>query len=184
MSQTAGIWKIDPSHSVAEFAVKHMMISTVKGRFGEVEGVVELNPEQPSQGRVDVAIQAASIDTRNADRDAHLRSPDFFDTDRFPTITYVSRRVEPLDGDRLRLVGDLTIRGITREIPLVVTPGGLVTDPWGNLRVGYSAAGVVNRKDFGLTWNAVIEAGGVAVGDEVRIGIDVELIRQAERAAA
>lgn len=178
------IWTIDPSHTDIGFAVKHLMISTVKGRFTDVSGTVELDPEDPAGGSISVTIGAASIDTRNADRDAHLRSPDFFDADTYPTLTYRSRRVEQLDGDRLRVVGDLTIRGIRREVPLTVTPGGLVTDPWGHVRVGYAASAVVNRSDFGLTWNKALEAGGVLVGEEVKISLDIELVRQAEQAAA
>jgi polyisoprenoid-binding protein YceI len=184
MTSDNRIWSIDPSHTDVGFAVKHLMISTVKGRFTDFDGTVELDPDHPAQGRVKVIIRAASIDTRNADRDAHLRSADFFDADRFPTLTFVSRRVEPLDGGRLRIVGDLTIRGVTREVPLEVVPGGAVKDPWGNLRVGYAATAVVNRADFGLTWNTVLEAGGVVVGEDVRINIDAELVRQAEQAAA
>jgi polyisoprenoid-binding protein YceI len=175
---------VDASHSTAEFAVKHLMIATVKGRFGELEGTVELDPERAESGRVDVTIKAASVDTRSEQRDAHLRSPDFFDVEKHPTITYRSRRVEPLAGGQLKVVGDLTIRGISREVPLAVTPGGFARDPWGNERAAYVASAAINRGDFGLTWNAALETGGVLVGDEVKINLEVELVRQAAQAAA
>jgi polyisoprenoid-binding protein YceI len=177
-------WTIDASHTDVEFAVRHLMISTVKGRFADVSGTVELDPERPAEARADVTIQVGSIDTRNAERDAHLRSPDFFDVDEYPVMTYRSRRVESLGHGTLRVLGDLTIRGTTREVPLTVTPGGLIKDPWGNVRVGYSATAVINRSAFGLTWNKALEAGGVLVGEEVTINLELELVRQAERAAA
>jgi polyisoprenoid-binding protein YceI len=160
------------------------MIATVKGRFGEVQGTVELDPLRIDAGHVDVSINAASIDTRSEQRDAHLRSPDFFDVEKYPTITYRSRRIEQLSGGQLLVVGDLTIRGITREVPLTVTPGGFARDPWGNERAAYVATTEISRGDFGLTWNAALETGGVLVGDEVKINLEVELVRQAAQAAA
>jgi polyisoprenoid-binding protein YceI len=177
-------WTVDASHSSVEFAVRHLMISTVRGRFTDVSGTIELDPDNPAGARGEVSIGVASIDTGVADRDAHLRSPDFFDAESYPAMTYTVRRVDALAGGKLTVVGDLTIRGATREVPLTVEPGGAVRDPWGNLRVGYGASAVVNRAHFGLTWNKALETGGVLVGDEVKIAIEVELVRKAEQAAA
>jgi polyisoprenoid-binding protein YceI len=177
-------WQIDPTHTAAEFAVKHLMISTVKGHFGEVSGTVHTDNLIPANTAVEVAINVASIDTRNEQRDTHLRSADFFDVEHFPTITFRSKRVEGDPSAALRIVGDLTIRGVTREIVLEAESEGRTRDPWGNDRAGFSAKAKINRKDFGLTWNMVLEAGGVAVGDEIRISIDVELVKQSVQAQA
>jgi polyisoprenoid-binding protein YceI len=174
---TAGTWRIDPTHSHVEFAVRHLMISTVKGRFGEVSGTVQVDPNDPAASVVDVAINVGSIDTREAQRDAHLRSADFFDVDRFPTLHFRSTRVSG-EGEDLRLTGNLTIRDITREVTLNVTPEGQARDPWGGDRAGYSATTRINRNDFGLTWNVALEAGGFVVGDEIKISIDVELVKE------
>jgi polyisoprenoid-binding protein YceI len=185
ISTDASSWQIDPAHSHIEFAVRHLMISMVKGRFADVQGMVWMDDSDPGAVLVDVTIQTASIDTRQEQRDAHLRSPDFFDAAQFPTITFRSRRIEgnPLEGD-FRLIGDLTIRGITREVTLEVSAEGRVTDPWGEERAGFSAHAKIDRTDFGLTWNQALEAGGVLVGNEIKISIEVELIRQAAQAAA
>ena len=183
MKSTNERW-IDASHSNIEFAVRHMMISKVRGRFTDVTGTVELDPDHPTQAHGEVTIAAASIDTGEANRDQHLRSPDFFDVDQHPTMTYRTRRVEPLTAGKFRVVGDLTIRGITKEVPLTVQSGGAAKDPWGNYRVAYAASAAVNRTDFGLTWNKALETGGVLVGDEVAITIEMQLVRQAEQAAA
>jgi polyisoprenoid-binding protein YceI len=178
-------WQIDPAHSHVEFAVRHLMISSVKGRFGDVQGTVSVDESDARAVVVDVTIQVASIDTRQEQRDAHLRSADFFDEARFPTITFRSRKVEGhhLDGE-FRLLGDLTIRDVTREVILDVSAEGRLTDPWGAERAGFSARGKIDRTDFGLTWNQTLEAGGVLVGNEVKIAVEVELIRQAKQAAA
>lgn len=178
------LWTLDPAHTNVEFAVRHLMISTVKGRFGDVKGTVALDLANPAAGSVDVTLAAASIDTRNADRDTHLRSPDFFDAERFPTLRYVSRRVEPQADGTFRLIGDLTIRGVTREVPLVATLEGTGRDPWGGERAAFSATGRVNRADFGLVWNTLLETGGVAVGDEVKMTVESELVKAAAKAAA
>lgn len=170
-------WKIDPAHTNVEFSVRHLMITTVKGRFADVNGTVKTDDGDPARGEVDVTIAVASIDTREAQRDTHLRSADFFDAEHFPTLTFRSTRVESSRGDGLRLVGNLTIRGVTREVALDVTSEGRVTDPWGGERAGFTASTTIKRSDFGLTWNQVLEAGGVAVGDEVKITIDAELVR-------
>jgi polyisoprenoid-binding protein YceI len=170
-------WRIDPAHSHIEFAVRHMMISTVKGRFAEFSGTIEGDEQDPASSSVRVEIAASSIDTRAEQRDAHLRSADFLDADRFPTITFVSKRVERA-GDHLRLVGDVTIHGVTREIVLAVESGGRGKDPWGQERAAFHATGKLDRTDFGLNWNQALETGGILVGTELKISVDVELIRE------
>jgi polyisoprenoid-binding protein YceI len=170
-------WKVDPSHSHLEFGVRHLMISTVKGRFGVLEGTVRTDEANPAKADVNVTIDAASIDTREAQRDAHLKSADFFDVAAFPTLTFTGGRVTEASGDRFKLTGDLTIHGVTREVTLDVTTEGRGKDPWGGDRAGYSAHTKIKRSDFGLTWNQLLEAGGFAVGDEVKISLDVELVK-------
>ena len=169
-------WTIDPAHTAVEFAVKHMMITTVKGRFAAVQGTVEIDESDITGSQVDVTIDVASIDTREEKRDAHLRSPDFFDVERFPQLRFVSRQVEK-GGKGLRLIGDLTIRGTTREIVLDVEESGRGTDPWGGERAAFTATGKLNRLDYGLKWNQALETGGVLVANDVRITLDVQLIR-------
>jgi polyisoprenoid-binding protein YceI len=171
------VWSIDDSHSAAEFAVKHLMISTVKGHFGAIKGTVEIDEWNPKASAVDVTIDATSIDTRNAQRDAHLRSPDFFDAERFPALRFVGRRIEGDVTTRFKVTGDLTIRDVTRAVTLDVKAGGHVRDPWGNERSSYAAETKINRSDWGLTWNQALETGGVVVSDEVKIAIEVELTR-------
>ena len=177
-------WNIDPSHSAAEFSVRHLMITNVKGRFGKLSGTVELDTEHPETSKVDVTIDATSIDTRDEKRDAHLRSPDFFDTEKFPTLTFKSTAVTRTD-DGFAVKGELTMHGITNEVTLEVddlsAPG---KDPWGNTRVGTSAKTKLNRKDWGLNWNAALETGGVLVGEQVKISIDVSLVAAAAAAVA
>ena len=170
-------WNVDPTHTNVEFAVRHMMISTVKGRFADVKGTVDADEADPTRSSVRVEIGAASIDTRAEQRDAHLRSADFLDAERYATITFVSKRIERV-GQRLRLIGDVTIRGVTRELALTVELEGRGRDPWGNERAGFHAAGTLDRKDFGLTWNQALETGGILVGDEVKISVDAELVKQ------
>ena len=177
-------WNIDPVHTNVEFAVRHLMIATVKGRFSDVQGVVALDLANPAAARVDVTIAAGSIDTRNADRDTHLRSADFFDAEHFPVLRYRSRKVEVLPDGTFRVIGDLTIRDVTREVPLLATLEGTGADPWGGHRAGFSATGKLNRSDYGLLWNKVLEAGGVAVGEEVKLVIEAELVQAAAKAAA
>jgi len=177
------VWNLDPSHLDVGFAVRHLMISTVKGRFGSVAGTVSVEGDDFATAKVDVSIDTASVDTREPKRDEHLRSADFFDVARFPTMTFASTRVERVTKNRYTLVGDLTIRGVTREVSLDVMSEGLVRDPWGFERAGFTASGHLNRKDFGLTWNVALEAGGVLVGDDVKLTFEVELMRQAAAAA-
>jgi polyisoprenoid-binding protein YceI len=176
-SATQTTWTIDPAHSHVEFAVRHLMISTVKGRFGVVTGTVKTDDTDPAKGEVEVSIDAASIDTREAQRDAHLRSGDFFDVEKFPSMTFRSTRIEGR-GDSFKVIGDLAIRGVSRPVVLDVTAEGLGKDPWGGDRAGFSATAKIKRSDFGLTWNQLLETGGVAVGDEIKISIDVELVKQ------
>ena len=170
-------WQIDPSHTDVEFSVRHLMLSTVKGRFGGATGTITLDESAPGDVAMAVSIPVATIDTRFAQRDAHLRSPDFFDAEHHPVMTFVGRRVEGDIGDRFTLVGDLTIRGVTREVQLDVALDGRGNDPWGNERLGYTASGKIDRRDFGLTWNQALESGGVAVGHDVKIQINAELMR-------
>jgi polyisoprenoid-binding protein YceI len=170
-------WKIDPAHSHIEFAVRHLMISTVKGRFGGVEGTVLMDESDPAKAEVDATIDVNSIDTREAQRDAHLKSADFFDAEKYPAIRFKSTRVTGISGDGFKLVGDLTMHGTSREVTLEVTSEGRGKDPWGGDRAGFSASGKIKRSDFGLTWNQILETGGLAVSDEVRISLDLELVK-------
>ena len=176
---TKSTWAIDPGHTVAEFGVKHLMVSTVKGRFTGVSGTIELDEQDVTRSRVDVAIDVATVNTHDEKRDAHLRSDDFFAAEQFPRITFTSTKVEPNGKDRLNVSGDLTIRGVTLPVTLDVEFNGRATAPWGSEVIAYSAATTINRKDFGLAWNVALEAGGVAVGDKVKIAIEAEAIKQA-----
>lgn len=180
----AGIWQIDPAHTDVQFAVKHLMISTVKGRFAGVNGVIHIDDRNPSAASAEVTIGVRSIDTRQQQRDDHLRSPDFFDAERFPTITFRGRRIQGDPRGDFQLLGDLTIRDITREVVLQVSSEGRVKDPWGSYRAGFSATTRISRKEFGLNWNDVLESGGVVVGDQVNVSIEIELVRQESAAAA
>jgi polyisoprenoid-binding protein YceI len=174
-------WQVDPAHTHVEFAVKHLMIATVRGRFSDVTGTVIVAGDDFSRAQIDATIGVASIDTREPQRDGHLKSPDFFDVDKYPTMTFKSRRVErPPDSNQYLLVGDLTLHGVTSEIVLDATFEGLIKDPYGNERAGFSATGKINRKEFGLGWNQLLETGGVVVGDEVKISIDAELVAKPE----
>jgi polyisoprenoid-binding protein YceI len=167
------VWTIDPAHSVVEFSVKHMMFATAKGRFSDVSGTITVDNENIERSAVDVTIGAASIDTRDEKRDAHLRSADFFDAENHPTLTFTSTRVER-DGDDLKVTGDLTIRGVTRPVVLEAEYNGQGVNPWGQQVLSYSAKTKINRKDFGLNWNAALETGGVLVGEEIKIQIEIE----------
>jgi polyisoprenoid-binding protein YceI len=172
-------WQIDPAHTEVGFSVKHLMISTVRGRFAGVKGTIVLDEANPERSSVEAEIDAATIDTRAEQRDAHLRSADFFDVEKYPTITFRSRRVERVSDGRYRIVGDLTIRGVTREVVLDATEEGRGRDPWGGDRLGFSATTTIDRRDFGLTWNQALETGGVLVGNEIKISIDVEAVKAA-----
>jgi polyisoprenoid-binding protein YceI len=177
--QTAATsWNIDPVHTTAEFKVRHMMITNVKGQFSAVTGVVEIDPEDVTNSRVEVSIDASSINTRDAQRDAHLKSPDFFDVEKFPTLSFASTRVTRKDDGEPAVEGNLTIHGVTRKVVFEVEgPSQPARDPWGNVRIGWSARTKINRKDFGLNWNAALEAGGLLVGDEVTITLDAQAVQ-------
>jgi polyisoprenoid-binding protein YceI len=178
--QTTTTWNIDAAHSQAAFVVKHMMITKVRGRFSALEGTIQLNEEDPSGSAVDVTLDASSIDTRNEDRDAHLRSGDFLDVETYPELTFESTAVEGLrlePGSEFRIHGRLTIRGVTREIALDAVFEGSGTDPWGGERVSFSADAAIDRRKYGLEWNQALEAGGVLVGNEVKIHLDVQAVK-------
>jgi len=172
-------YQIDPAHSSAQFSIRHMMISNVRGEFSKQSGTIVYDPEHPEQSSVDVTIDVSSISTREAQRDTHLKSGDFFDAEKFPAITFKSKEVVAHKNGDVKLKGDLTIRGVTREVVLDVEgPTPETKDPWGNLRIGASATTKINRKDFELTWNSTLETGGLLVGDEVKITLDIQAIRQ------
>ncbi len=170
-------WTIDASHSEIEFSVRHLMISNVKGRFSNPVGSLSYDARNPKAFDLLVEIPITTIDTRNEQRDAHLRSPDFFDAEQFPTMTFKGTRVSGEITGEFKLTGDLTLRGVTREVTLDVTAEGAGGDPWGNDRLGFSAVGKIDRKEFGLVWNQLLETGGVAVGDMIKIIINTELMR-------
>jgi polyisoprenoid-binding protein YceI len=171
-------WAIDASHSSATFGIRHMMVTTVRGQFNVLSGSVEVVGNDPTTAKVSVTIDAASIDTRDAKRDEHLRSADFFDVAKFPTLTFVSKKVERAANGKLAMTGDLTIRGVTREVVLDLEgPTAEVKDPWGNSRVGLIGTTTIDRKDYGLTWNKALETGGLLVGEDVTITIDVSLVK-------
>jgi len=171
-------YKIDPAHSTAQFIVRHMMITNVRGGFRSVQGTVVYDPENLNQSSVEVVIDAKSIDTREADRDAHLKSADFLDAEKYPTITFKSKTITADDDGELRLKGDLNIHGVTKEVVLKVErPSAEQKDPYGNVRIGASATTKIKRSDFGLTWNATLETGGILVGDDLKIELEVSLIK-------
>jgi polyisoprenoid-binding protein YceI len=173
----ATTWTIDPAHTDVSFSVKHLMISTVRGRFADVTGTITLDGSDITSARVEAEIAAASIDTRQDQRDAHLRSADFFEVETYPTLAFRSRRVERITGDRYRIVGDLTIRDVTREVVLDGTDEGRGRDPWGGERLAFSATTTIDRRDFGLTWNQALETGGVLVSNEIKISLDVQAVK-------
>ena len=171
-------WQLDPSHSHVEFAVKHLMIATVKGSFAGVDASLVGDESKTTGATVTATIDTATINTRNEQRDAHLRSADFFDVDKYPAITFVGKRIVGETSGEFQVIGDLTIRDVTKEITLDVVFEGRVKDPWGGTRIGYSATGKIRRTHFGLTWNQLIEAGGVAVGEDVKISVEAEFVRK------
>jgi len=174
------IYQIDPAHSSAQFKVRHMMIANVKGEFDKVSGTVIYDPANPGAAKVEATIDVASVSTRDEQRDTHLKSADFFDVEKFPNITFKSKKVTATGGDNFTVVGDLAIHGVTKEVELKVEELTEQTkDPWGNLRRGASAQTRINRKDFGMTFNMALDTGGFMVGDVVDLTIDVELILQA-----
>ena len=171
-------WNIDPEHSNIGFKVRHLMVSNVRGNFDRHNGTVILEDRDITKSRVSVTIDTASIDTRVQKRDDHLRSADFFDVAKFPTMTFVSRKVAVAGKDRLKITGDLTLHGVTKEVVLDVEgPSAESKDPWGNMRRGATATTRINRKDFGLVWNKLLETGGVAVGDDIDITLEIEMVK-------
>jgi polyisoprenoid-binding protein YceI len=171
-------WEIDSSHSSVHFSVRHLVIARVRGTFTRWSGTVQAPGDDFAKAIVNVTIDASSIDTGVAQRDTHLKSVDFFDVEQFPELRFVARRVQPRAGAELDVVGDLTIKGITREVVLRVEPHGQAKDPWGNVRAAFTAKTSIDRKDFGLTWNQVLETGGVMVGDRVEIEAEIQAVKQ------
>jgi polyisoprenoid-binding protein YceI len=179
-SQTTTTWTIDAAHTLVEFSAKHMMITTVKGRFADINGVITIDESNPGASSVEAEIATASIDTRSEQRDQHLRSGDFLDVEQYPQISFRSRRIEGAQaeaGSTFRVVGDLTIHGVTREVTLDTTFEGQGRDPWGGERVSFSAITKIDRRDFGLTWNAALETGGVLVSNVITIAIEAQAVR-------
>lgn len=170
---TPGTWTVDPAHTEVGFVARHLMVTKVRGTFADVEGTVEVAPDV-TKSTVDVTVQMASVDTRSADRDAHLKSADFFDVENYPTMRFVSTS---FDGEQL--TGDLTIKDVTKPVTFEVEFNGEQADPWGNTKAGFEAEAEVKRADWGLTWNAAIEGGGVLVSDKIKIVLDVQLLKQA-----
>lgn len=179
LTPLAGSYTIDPAHSSLAFVVRHAMVTKVRGTFDSFQGTATLDAENPAASTVNVTIDVASIDTRSADRDAHLRSADFFEVDRYPTMTFVSTAIELVDAETVSITGDLTIRDITRPVTIPFTFNGSQTDPWGQLRIGFEGAVEVLRKDWGLTWNTALETGGVLVSEKARLEFDISAVRQA-----
>lgn len=175
---TLTTWNIDPAHSAAEFKVKHMMISNVKGKFSGISGSLKLDEADPTRSTIEALIPAATLSTADEQRDTHLKSADFFDAEKFPTLTFKSSQVKSSAPGEYAVTGDLTMHGVTRTVTFAVDgPSQPGKDPWGNLRIGLSATTKINRKDFGLVWNAALETGGVLVGEEVAITLDVQFIK-------
>jgi polyisoprenoid-binding protein YceI len=175
----AATWQIDPEHSSLQFKVRHLTVSNIKGDFSKAKGVVTLDDQDITKLTVEVTIDAASVNTGHAKRDEHLRSPDFFDVTQYPTITFVSKKAIKAGMNKLKVIGNLTIHGTTKEITVDVEgPTPEVKDPWGNFRRGATATANINRRDFGLTWNKALDSGGLVVGDEVNIYVEVELVRK------
>jgi polyisoprenoid-binding protein YceI len=169
-------WDIDPDHSAIEFRVAHMVVSKTSGRFTDYQGFVEMDADAKTLKSIEATIKAGSIDTNHDKRDAHLRNADFLDVEQFPTMTYKMSQYQK-QGDTYTIIGDLTLRGVTKQVTLSATFNGVTKDPWGNTRAGFSADGTLNRKDFGMVWNKVLDSGGLVVGDEVHIHLDIECIK-------
>jgi polyisoprenoid-binding protein YceI len=179
-----GTWNIDPSHSTIAFSVRHMVVSKTRGRFNKWSGKLRFDAENPAASSVEVDIDPASLDTGDAQRDAHLRSPDFFDVEKHPTASFRSSKVEVAGEDRYRVTGNLTVHGITQPVVLDVTYEGSGKDPWGGERAGFSATTTIDRKHFGLEWNKALETGGLLVGEKVELNLEIEAVKQAAQQAA
>ena len=176
-------WEFDKSHSSVSFHVRHLMVSKVHGRFHDWSGTLDLDADDLSRSHVEITIDAASIDTREAKRDDHLRSADFLDVEKFPKLEFRSTKIERLGADEAKLHGDLTIHGVTKPVVLDVELAGEVKDPWGGTRTGFTAKTAISRKEFGLTWNVALETGGLLVGDKIEIGIEIEAVKVVAKAA-
>jgi len=177
-------WQIDPSHSAIGFSVRHMVVSKTRGRFTRWSGQIRFDPKNPAASSVEVTIDPASIDTADAQRDAHLRSPDFFDVEKYPAASFRSTTIEDRGGDRYRISGDLTVHGVTKPVVLEATYEGSGKDPWGGQRSGFLATTSIDRKDFGLEWNKALDTGGLLVGEKVDLTLEIEAILQASQQAA
>ena len=185
VSALAAPWDVDTAHTTAGFEVTHMLVSKVRGHFSNVSGVVDIDDKDLTKSSLDIAIDASTIDTRNADRDKHLRSEDFFDVAKHPSLTFKSTKVEKAGKGKLKVTGDLTMRGVTKPVVLDVVYTGLeAKTPWGTTVRGASATTKINRKDWGILWNKTLDAGGLALSDEVLLQIDTELVQRAEKKAA
>lgn len=176
---TAGTYAVDPTHSRIGFVARHAMVTKVRGSFNEFEGSGYFDPQNPADSRLEVTIQAASIDTRNSDRDAHLRSNDFFDMDNYPTITFLSTATSSAGDSAYRVTGDLTIKGVTQPVTIDLELTGTAQDPWGNTRLGLEGSTVINRKDWGVSWNATLDAGGVLVSEKITLEFEISAIKAA-----
>ena len=170
-------WKIDTSHTTLEFGVKHMMVTTVRGRFTKFDGTITVDPTSLLNSKVEGWVDLASVDTHDENRDNHLRSADFFDAAKYPRMTFVSKRIEKVRGDEYKVIGELSVKGITKEFTFDVTSEGQYKNPWGSNVWGLTARAVLNRKDFGLNWNVALETGGVLVGEQVKINVEMELVQ-------
>jgi len=177
-------WVIDSAHTEVNFSVRHMMISNVRGQFQKLSGTVEFDEAKPAATKVDVQIEAASVNTKDEKRDGHLKSPDFFAADQYPYLTFKSKRVEVKDASHAHLIGDLTIRDITKEVTLDVEYNGQAKSPWGTTNAGFSAKTSINRKDWGLNWNVALETGGILVGDQINVSIELEIVKQPDAVPA
>ena len=180
----ATTWNIDPSHSAISFSVRHMVVSKTRGRFTKWSGQISFDPANPAGSSVLVTIEPASIDSADAQRDAHLKSADFFDVEKYPTATFKSTKVQDLGGGKLRIAGDLTLKGVSKPVVLDATYEGAGKDPWGGERAGFSGSTSIDRKDFGLEWNKALETGGLLVGEKVELTLEVEAVKQAAAQAA
>ena len=176
-------WEIDPKHTRLGFSAKHLMVTTVRGGFGDFAGFIEVDDDDHSTARGEVVINTASVDSGVEDRDNHLRSADFFDVENYPQMKFASTRVEPAGGDNYKIYGDLTIKDVSRPVVLDASVDGRIIDPWGNERIGLTASTKISRKDWGLTWNMAVEAGGVLVSDEVKLEVEAALVTEAQVAA-
>ncbi len=178
LAAATGTWVIDPAHTSLAFSARHAMVAKVRGTFGEFTGSFTIDGANPANSTAELTIQAASIDTKSDDRDAHLTSADFLDAETFPTLTFVSTSVKA-DGNDIVVTGDLTIHGVTKSVDVAYELVGISQDPWGNTKIGFEGSAKISRKDFGLVWNAALESGGVLVGDEIKLNLDVEAAKQA-----